>query len=151
MTEKKCPFCNLDTERNRVIDDSRPNVVVILSNPRLMAGHTLVIPRRHADRLSALDPNEREWLFHTAIHYQEKIKRVFTERWGKPAGCDLSQHDRIFMPMTELTIPQHVHIHLRPRYWQDPYYEQVLRHETAVFQPLTQGEKDEFQKLLAER
>jgi len=147
MAGKPCPFCNIDTEKNRMLYESRL-VVVLLSNPRLMEGHTLVIPRRHVDRLGILSYEERHALIDVAIVFQEKIKSVFSALWGKQAGCDLSQHDRIFMPTTQLSVPQHMHVHLRPRYWQDPYYEEVLRHETAVFQSLTDAEKQTFQKLL---
>jgi diadenosine tetraphosphate (Ap4A) HIT family hydrolase len=147
MAEKPCPFCNLDRERNRILHESK-YVVVVLSNPRLMEGHALVIPKRHVDRLSVLSSTERLALIDVAVVFQERIKEAFLSLWGKPAGCDLSQHDRIFMPTTQLSVPQHVHIHLRPRYWQDPYYEEVLRHETDMFQPLSDEEKEKYQKLL---
>jgi len=113
-----------------------------------MEGHTLVIPKQHVGAL--YDVVNIVSVFKTVFHFQQKIIRVFSERGGWPAGCDVSWHTRPFMPQTELTIPGHAHVHLRPRYWQDPYYEEVLKYETAVFQPLGDKEKAIYQGLLGE-
>jgi diadenosine tetraphosphate (Ap4A) HIT family hydrolase len=149
MSNEACPFCAIDSERNRILK-SRERVVVILSNPRLMPGHTLVIPRRHVTSFTALTVDELGDLFGTAIHFQEKLKEVFTELWGVQAGCDLSQHDRPFMPTDRISVPIHLHIHLRPRGWCDGYYQEVLRHETAMFRDMSLAEKKKFQLLLGE-
>ena len=45
----------------------------MFSNPRLMEGHLLVIPKRHVEKLSELNEEERKELFDTVIEYQEKI------------------------------------------------------------------------------
>lgn len=147
--EKACPFCNLDAEKNRVLYET-DTVVVILSNPRLMPGHVLVIPKVHAGAIFELELAVREDVFETALRFQQKMTRIFSERWGKAAGCDVSWHTRPFMPQTELSVPGHAHVHIRPRYWMDPFYEAVSKHETAVFQPLADEEKEEYQKLLRE-
>lgn len=149
MPEQNCPFCGIDEERNRILEVCN-RVVVILSNPWLIEGHTLVIPKRHAVSLSALTPDERNELFGTAIYFQEKIKRIFSGLWGKPAGCDFLQHDRPFMPTTKISVPGHVHIHLLPRSWEDDYYQKVQKYETSVFQELGLEEREKFQNLLAE-
>ena len=142
--DSNCPFCAVDKEKNRILLETH-SVIVILSNPRLMPGHTLVIPRRHVAAWTDLAAFAREELLETAIRFQGKLKRLHPG-----GGCDLSQHDRPFMPTTKLTIPRHMHIHLRPRTWCDEFYEKVSKHETDVFQDLTQEEKEKFQKLLAE-
>jgi ATP adenylyltransferase len=146
--QKKCPFCDVETNKKRILKMGA-RAFVMLSDPRLMEGHVLVIPNAHVGSLVQLSHGELAELFLTAIDFQEKIKKVFSQLWGKQAGCDLSQHDRGFMPTTQLSVPQHAHIHLRPRYWQDPYYEQVLRHETPVFHPLSEEEQERYHQLLA--
>lgn len=143
--QKPCPFCNIGQEKNRILKEGR-HVIVILSNPRLMPGHTLVIPRRHVSTLGQLKPAERKELFDTAIAFQEKLIQVM----GKGSGCDWSQHDRPFMPTTQLTIPGHLHIHLRPRKWKDRFYRKVSIHETPLFKRPRRIERERYQKLLAE-
>ena len=134
MQVPECAFCLVDQKRNPILKDGRL-VFVVLSNKRLILGHTLVIPKRHVSTLAELSNDERLELFETAIHFQEKIKALWSLTG---AGCDLSQHDRPFMRNTPaarsgLAVPEHLHIHLRPRIWQDEYYERVLRHETSMF------------------
>jgi histidine triad (HIT) family protein len=149
--ETECPFCDkfgLGTN-NGILYEGK-GIIAVLSNPRLMPGHTLVIPKRHVSSLSELMKVEQDELFAVAIRFQERIKRIFSVLWVGKAGCDLSQHDRSFMPTTNLSVPEHLHIHLRPRYWRDGYYEVVLRHETALFQPLSSKEMEQYRKMLEE-
>lgn len=145
--ESGCPFCRID--KRRILEQGF-EVVVLLSDPRLMRGHCLVVPRRHVPTLSCLSQVEVEELFATAIRVQERIKRVFPG-----AGCDLSQHDRPFMVGSPaaahgLAVPTHVHVHLRPRTWQDDFWQNVSRHETPLFTPLPQDEVEEMRRLLVE-
>ena len=149
MSEKKaCPFCRIDTMKNRVLENWG-SFFVTLSNPRLMEGHLLVIPHRHVGGLYDLRWDEQAEIFGAVLRLQKKLIAAFSEVWQKPAGCDVSWHTRPFMSQTEISIPEHAHIHLRPRFWQDPYYENVLRYETPVFQPLSSEELTRVSKLLA--
>lgn len=50
-----CAFC--DPEPNRVILRTE-TILSLVSNPRLAKGHALVVPRRHVERLSELEPDE---------------------------------------------------------------------------------------------
>lgn len=145
MINQKCPFCFEPEEKARKILKEGRHVRVILSNPRLMVAHTLVIPKRHVATFPELSEEELTELFKAAIHFQEKLKKLHP--YG---GCDLSQHDRPFMPTTRLTIPGHLHIHLRPRFFKDRYYKKVLIRETRQFGKLTEEEENELLELLAE-
>ncbi len=147
MAEKPCPFCTIDAQRNRVIWNGE-HTFVSLSAPRLMEGHLLVIPRRHVAAPFYLGESARRELFNIALYYQEKLMEVFAEKWHKPAGCDVSWHTRPFMPRTEISIPGHAHVHLRPRFWRDPYYEEVLKHETDMFTDPSIEELDSMEALL---
>ena len=51
--EEECPFCNGIEPRSRIIDETR-ETITILSNPALVRGHCLVIPKRHVEKLSEL-------------------------------------------------------------------------------------------------
>jgi diadenosine tetraphosphate (Ap4A) HIT family hydrolase len=143
MTAEECPFCNLNTERNRVLKEGKL-VHVIVSNPSLMQGHTLVLPKRHVSMLAELTVDERAELLETAIHFQQKIKTVFQ------SGCDLLQHDRPFMPATKVSVPGHLHVHLRPRQWKDPFYTKVAVHETPLFYDVPEHEMRKVLRLLGE-
>ncbi|MEK6800639.1 MAG: HIT domain-containing protein [Nanoarchaeota archaeon] len=139
--EKECPFCELNKEKTRVIWEGE-KVFVVLSNPRLMKGHILVIPKRHVGKISELDEEEREELFKTVLDFQERIL-------GKIAkGCDIVQNYRPFQKEGRLKV-YHLHVHLRPRELFDELYEKSQIHETGIFRELDENEKDEVAGLLS--
>ena len=141
-----CPFCFINATRNPILYRGR-FVVVILSNKRLMPGHTLVLPTRHVSTLTELSEEEFMELMLTARRFQAKIKTLWPD--ANP-GCDLLQHDRPFMRGSSaaqggLAVPEHLHIHLRPRTWKDEYYEKVLCHETSM---LLEPSSEELQRMV---
>jgi len=143
MPEPECPFCLIQSsaEEEGILFKGQ-HVFVILSSPRLMEGHLLVIPKIHVSELSALTADETGELFGVAIGFQKRLKELFQ------SGCDLSQHDRPFMPTTRLTVPHHLHIHLKPRTWKDEYYEKVQQYETDLFKDLSSEERGRLWGLL---
>ncbi|PIZ88519.1 MAG: hypothetical protein COX90_04175 [Candidatus Nealsonbacteria bacterium CG_4_10_14_0_2_um_filter_38_17] len=64
-----CPFCNINKEKTRIIKEGK-NVFVVFSNPRLVKGHLLVIPKRHVVKISELNAKEKKELFDTVIEFQ---------------------------------------------------------------------------------
>ena len=76
-----CGFCDIDEIKTRKLFDNR-KVMVVLSNPRLVPGHLLVIPKRHVEKLSELSNEEKKELFETAIKFQKKIISKYS------SGCD---------------------------------------------------------------
>lgn len=112
---------------------------MIFSNPRLMPGHLLIIPKRHVLHLSELADEERVELFDTSLKYQEKILK------NVASGCDLKQHNRPFLPENDLKV-DHVHIHLQPREFEDELYTKSQKYDREIFKPL---EQDEVQKMLS--
>jgi diadenosine tetraphosphate (Ap4A) HIT family hydrolase len=135
-----CPFCKINELRNRIIKEKK-YVFVTLSNPRLMSGHLLVIPKRHVEKLSELSEEERKELFDTAIEFQDKITSSIS------AGCDLSQHFRPFLPESDLKV-DHTHIHLKPRNFEDEVFHKCNRFEVEMFKPLADGEVNEIDRKL---
>ncbi len=127
-----CPFCSIDKERNRVVKEGRL-AFVILSNPRLMPGHTLVIPKRHIERPSDLTVEERKELFDTTLEFQDIILKNIS------SGCDISQHCRPFLPESRLKV-NHVHFHLRPREFKDEFYQKCMVNEAEMFKDLADEE-----------
>lgn len=136
-----CRFCNLsENEHQRVIAE-HSHCVVIFSNPRLVPGHLLVIPKRHVLHLSELEADERKELFDVAITYQDRLLKV-------AAGCDIKQHNRPFLPESDLKV-DHVHVHLIPREFEDELYQKCHRHERELFKPLISNEITNYKALLS--
>lgn len=135
---RRCSFC--DTEAiKKIMLAERNSCFVILSDPSLMPGHLLVIPKRHVEKLSELTKDERTELFNTTIEFQEKIL-------SKYSGCDISQHCRPFLPENKLKV-NHVHIHIRPREFEDEFYKRCLIFENELFRDLKGEEVDKFRKM----
>lgn len=127
-----CPFCEIDKEKTRIIYKGK-HCLVILSNPRLMPGHLLVVPKRHVEKLSELKEVERKELFELTIKFQEEILKKIAN------GCDIRQNYRPFQKQTNLKI-HHLHIHLQPREFKDELYSVSQTYETDLFKPLNESE-----------
>lgn len=136
-----CPFCNLDTERSTVIKE-KEKVFVMLSNPWLMEGHLLVVPKRHVEKLSELKEDEKKELLDTVIEFEEKILSKIAP------GCDIKQHHRPFLPESDLKV-NHLHFHLQPRNFEDEIYKKVQVFEKDVFKWVSEEEKVKMQELFS--
>jgi len=136
-TDSSCPFCKQD--KSFLIKDGK-FVYVRLSNPRLVDGHLLVIPKRHIERLSELTEEERTEIFNMTAELQDKILGRFS------AGCDVRQNCRPFLPQGRLKV-DHLHIHLLPREFDDELYKKSMISEKEIFRDLTDEERIRFVKL----
>ncbi len=138
----ECPFCKIGLQKtkNEIITNKK-FVRVIFSNPRLMPGHLLVIPKRHVERLSELNEAEKKELFETIIEFQEKILSTIA------SGCDIREHYRPFQQQDALKV-NHIHFHLQPRELRDELYEKSQVFEKKIFQSLPSEELEELKKLL---
>ncbi|MBI2121009.1 MAG: HIT family protein [Parcubacteria group bacterium] len=137
-----CPFCDiLAKNTERIIRESK-NTFTVLSNPRLVSGHLLVIPKRHVEKFSELSAEERSELFNETI----KLEEIILEKFA--SGCDMSQHYRPFIQQNRLKI-NHLHIHLRPREFEDELYQKVMKYERDVFIDLSQEEFEKCKKVFA--
>ncbi|MDP3735536.1 MAG: HIT domain-containing protein [bacterium] len=129
-----CPFCLVDPERTVVLE-RRAFAFVALSNPRLMPGHLLVIPKRHVEQIIWLSPLEMLDCFSLMQAYEAQIIAYLGA-----AGCDMRQHFRPFLSESEYKV-DHVHFHLLPRNLDDELYQKSLRYESEVFQSLGEAER----------
>lgn len=134
-----CPFCNIDEERTRIIKEGE-HVWVVLSNPRLVDGHLLVIPKRHIEKSSKLREEEKKELFETVLEFREKILLKFS------SGCDIRQNCRPFLKQSNLKV-DHLYFHLLPREFEDELYKKCQIFEKEIFRMLTEEEKEKFAKL----
>lgn len=132
-----CPFCTINPAKNVILKEGN-NVRVIFSNPRLMPGHLLVIPKRHVEKISELNEEEKKELFDTTVEFQEKILSKFAD------GCDIRQHYRPFCKQDDVKV-DHLHIHLQPRKFEDELYKKVQVFERNAFKEVS---PEELKKLI---
>jgi histidine triad (HIT) family protein len=133
-----CPFCNIDPEISRVVYQDEL-VVAMLSNPRLVPGHLLVMPRRHVVQPWQIEPEELLWVYRKVLMYQQIIFNTIAP------GCDVRQNYRPFIPQGRLKV-DHVHWHLLPRWKKehDELYHRVMVHEADVFTDLTPEDRSKY-------
>jgi len=137
-----CPFCNIDRERTRILSMGE-KVFAVLSNPRLLPGHTLVIPKRHVEKIADLMQDERKELFNTVIALQKKII-------GKIAtGCDMRHMYRPFASESKARV-DHLQIHLLPREVND-FLKDIMRLEKKMWTALVPSERERFTKLFSKK
>lgn len=132
-----CPFCN---PAQRVLREN-DLASVILSNPRKVPGHFLVIPKRHVEKPWELTKDEIVAVFDLICLIQRKISEKLAE------GCDVRQNYRPFLRQSRLKV-DHIHYHVIPRDFEDAIYSKVEKHETDLFEDLSDTEHDQMVALL---
>lgn len=132
-----CPFC--DTT-DRVLKQNEL-AKVILSNPRKVPGHFLVIPKRHVEKPWELTPEELQSIFELIFFVEQKIVGKLGE------GVDIKQNYRPFLNQSRLKV-DHVHFHVYPRSDEDYLYQVSEKFETDLFAELDDLERKEVSKLL---
>jgi histidine triad (HIT) family protein len=133
----KCPFCNIDQEK--ILEETK-NTLTVISNPALVEGHCLVIPKRHIEKLSELNEEELKELFSATIRIEEKLLKKFL-------GCDISQHYRPFQK-EDGTKVNHFHIQVRPREFEDELYKKCQILEKQLWKTLDNKEILELKNLI---
>jgi ATP adenylyltransferase len=138
-----CPFCDLKKEKNWILRITE-NIAVILSNPRIMKSHLLVVPIRHVEKLSELSREESDELIAAIIEFQEKILVNIAP------GCDIKQNYRPFIEDNDLKVG-HLHIHLEPRFLNDELYEKCQIYQREIFQKLKDEEACSIMDLIGDK
>ncbi len=103
-----CIFCKIiakEIPNHTVYEDA--NVLAFLDIFPCSKGHTVVIPKRHAERMTDLSVTEQAAVMHGVSEVMKKIDAVL-----KPAGMNVGWNDRAAAGQA---VP-HVHVHIIPRY-----------------------------------
>lgn len=137
MTETSCPFCS---SKDRVLKENE-HAQVILSNPRKVPGHFLVIPKRHVVKPWELNEKELSDIFELIFFVEQKILGELGD------GVDIRQNYRPFMKQNTIKV-DHVHFHVIPRSLEDYIYTVSEQFETDLFVKLDSIEAAEVAKLL---
>ncbi|HET9209934.1 MAG TPA: HIT family protein [Thermoanaerobaculia bacterium] len=103
---KPCPFCAIargEAEAEIVLEDE--TVVAFLDHRPLLAGHCLLVPRRHVETLPDLPPDLLAPVFHEVQILARAVE------WGMAAdGSFVAVNTRISQ-----SVP-HLHVHVVPRW-----------------------------------
>ncbi len=133
-----CPFCNFKDDR---ILKNAKDFLVIFSNPRLVRGHLLIIPKRHVGKISELEKNEKEELVNLMGEYEDKILEKLA------SSCDIRINYKPFLENSKTHV-NHLHVHLIPRDVSDEIEKQVDLHRKPLYKDLPEKEKEKLFKLL---
>jgi diadenosine tetraphosphate (Ap4A) HIT family hydrolase len=133
-----CPFCNL---KSGEIIKSNAYALVVLSNPRKVPGHTLVLPKRHIEEPWELTPQELADVFELVFYTQQRLVGKLGD------GVDIRQNYRPFKKQTKLK-RNHVLFHVIPRSQDDYIYTVSEQFERDLFADLDNLERKEVEKLL---
>ena len=135
---KDCPFCGA---KDRIIKET-PLAQVILSNPRKMPGHFLVMPKRHIEAPWELTEDELKDIFQMIFEIEQKT----IGKLGN--GFDVRQNYRPYVQQGQNYRVSHVHFHLYPRFEQDYLYKVAEQYEKDLFTELDPAEQDEIIEML---
>jgi diadenosine tetraphosphate (Ap4A) HIT family hydrolase len=135
----QCPFCE---PRQRVLRENSA-AQVILSNPRKVPGHFLVMPKRHVEKPWELTEEELRDIFAHISFIEQRIIGKLGE------GCDIRQNYRPFLKQSQLKV-DHVHFHVIPRSNEDYIYSVSEKFETDLFAALDEKEAAEVTKLITD-
>lgn len=134
-----CSFCKIDKTKTRILKKGK-YYYVVLSNPRLVEGHLLVIPKRHVEKASELNKKERREIFDATIALEERVLEKFA------TGCDIKTHHRPFLKQGWTKV-DHLHFHVQPREFEDKLYQKSQKHEKKLWKELSEKERKKFTKL----
>ena len=142
MEPSECRFCKIVNDKKRVFRETK-NTVTFLSNPSLVKGHALVVPKKHYENISDIPQKIR----HELIDEASAVQRLLVTKLKYP-GCDISQHNTPFVPENRLKV-HHIHFHVIPRCLDDDIYRKVNIHKQKVFRELNEKELKNTEKLLS--
>ena len=139
--KEDCPFCTKVKEHGILKEGEY--FYVIFSNPRLMPGHLLVIPKRHVTRLSEMMEVEKKEMLDLLVEFEEKILAKLAK------GCDIRQNYKPYVPNGRTSV-KHFHFHLYPRDLNDEIHQVIDPHQKPLYRDLPDEEKERLFKLFAE-
>lgn len=114
---------------------------VILSNPRKVPGHFLVVPKRHVEKPWELTPEEVTAIFELIFFVEQRIIGKLGD------GANIRENYLPFIDANNVKV-DHVHFHVIPRSNNDYLYTVAEQYEDGLFAELDTVEATEVAKLL---
>ncbi|HSX30518.1 MAG TPA: HIT family protein [Candidatus Saccharimonadales bacterium] len=140
MNEASCPFCNA---KDRVLKENE-HAIVVLSNPRKVPGHILVLPKRHIEEPWQLTADELTDVFKLIFFVEQRVLGELG------TGVDIRQNYRPFKKQNKLKV-NHVLFHVIPRSQDDYLYTVSEKFEKDLFADLDDLERKAVERLLKEK
>ena len=137
-SKSKCPFCG----NGEQVLKSNEHAQVLLSNPRKVPGHFLVLPKRHIEKPWELTDLERRDIFELTDYVSQRLIEH-----GLGEGVDVRQNYRPFLYHSKLKV-NHIHYHVIPRSLEDYIYQISEKYDTELFADLDPTEAREVAKIL---
>jgi diadenosine tetraphosphate (Ap4A) HIT family hydrolase len=134
-----CPFCEPGTD----LIKENAHAQVMLSNPRKVPGHFLVMPKRHIEKPWELTNEELQDVFELIFFIEQRIIGKLGD------GCDIRQNYRPFLKQNDIKV-DHLHFHVIPRALEDYIYSVSEKFEADLFAQLDDVERNEVSKLLTD-
>lgn len=141
MAGEKCTFCDVSSLEDRLIGENE-HAFAILSSPRLARGHTLVVPRQHVERPSALSRIEKLAMQELTDRLHDGILDA-----GIAWGVDTWQKSRPLEPWGR-TETEHLRTDLVPSLPGGIIYSTALQWDRSHYQELQDVERIAMVRLL---
>jgi len=129
--EEGCIFCNRikmeDTIENLIVHRGRLNVVILNKYP-YNSGHSMIVPIRHIAHLEQLTEEE-------AIEFFELTRKTITaiKNGIKPHSLNIGMN---LGEVSGAGIPEHLHMHVVPRWQGDTNFMPVIGKTSVISVPL---------------
>ena len=143
--EKGCVFCNRlklkDSVKNLIVYRGNENFVILNKFP-YNSGHTLIVPMRHIGQLEKLTEEEANEFFSLTRLTIKIIKKVL-----KPHSLNIGMN---LGRSSGAGIPEHLHMHIVPRWTGDTNFMPVIGETRVVsvgLELVYDAIKKEFDKL----
>jgi diadenosine tetraphosphate (Ap4A) HIT family hydrolase len=136
--KSRCVFCS-DEVKERSVQNGT-SAYVLLSNPRVVPGHLLVIPNRHVQKLSELKADEVQEIFKFLSAYQEKILAKLSK------ATEIRQNYKPFLKDSRTHV-NHLHFHIIPRDEGDEIGRVVDVHRKPFYRDMSDEEKEKMLNL----
>lgn len=128
---KGCVFCNIlkeEKDKKNFIVTRTEHAYAVLNIYPYNNGHVLIVPNRHVFDLGALRREEREELFDLL-----ESTKVLLDKTMKPEGYNVGIN---LGRAAGAGYPEHMHIHLVPRWQGDINFMPVTGHTKVISQSL---------------
>lgn len=126
-----CPFCPADgdNDRKKYIIKRYEHVYLMLNLYPYNPGHLMVIPFNHVDQISKLTPEAQRELIETTAHASDILQKTLHAD-GVNIGMNIGGY------AAGGTIPEHIHMHVLPRFKGDTNFLPLLADTKQVSRDL---------------
>lgn len=134
-----CPFCE---SADKIKENA--SAQALLSNPRKVPGHLVVMPKRHVEKPWELMSEELQDIFALIYFIEQRLVGKLGD------GCDIRQNYRPFVAEGKVK-RNHLHFHVVPRSNNDYLYTVSGQYESSLFAELDDAERTAVTKLLEDK